>query len=101
MSPIQNLPPFDRHLLLAIHDAGATPGKPFATTVSALSDAAGARSIDRETLVSALRSLVTTGVSVEADGKSYVGSYLASAEVMEDGSIVVTVGAPRNLIEQR
>ena len=77
------------------------PGQPFATTVSALSSAAGARTIDRETLVSALRSLVTTGVSVEVDGRSYAGSYLASAEVMEDGSVVVTVGAPRHLIEQR
>ena len=93
-----NLSEFERKLLRAIHDSGAEPGKPFTTTVRSLATSAGDPFCNRETLIQALRSLVTNGVSSEKDGTFYVGSFLASAEITGDSEITIKIGAPRSFI---
>lgn len=94
----ENLSPFAKRLLFAIHDSGAEPGKAFTSTTTALGAAAGAGSVDLETFKMAIRSLVANGVSKQKDGQLYVGSYLASAEVSNDGKVVLVIGAPRSFI---
>lgn len=98
----ENLSPLARRLLLAIHHLGAEPSRPFSTTVEALFAAVGECDADPEDfledLKEALLALVRDGVCIQRGGQSYTGSYLSSAEILEDSKVLLTVGVPRERV---